>query len=206
MKYLLLFFGLLLLSGCSPKLKRAYGRLSASEKNWVVFHPFKAKEAYYVSKEVEVLIDSIAHVGIIGNDNNGGLLDAFKHSLWMARLTQNIGKNAAKKLGDAHEKGNYKAFKKRQLEDGIMPDKLSSEMDIYNNSIGIKVGDKFKKATHSLLIDKLIDSLYKGKLKILKKDSLGNFLDCHNHILNENKANWYANKCLQPSYFNILLR
>ena len=54
----------------------------------------------------------------IGDDNNGGALDAFKHAFWMARLTQGIGHRASLSLGKAHEKGNYKAFlnQSRQLE------------------------------------------------------------------------------------------
>ena len=63
----------------------------------------------------------------------------------MARLTQGIGRRAAYSLGKAHEKGNYQTFKNRQLEDGILPDKPSSEMDLYNNQIGISIGKRFKK-------------------------------------------------------------
>tara|TARA_R110002073_G_scaffold57778_4_gene146699 strand:+ start:112056 stop:112466 length:411 start_codon:yes stop_codon:yes gene_type:complete len=132
-KQLKVFFLILIFSSCSPKLKQSFSKLSPPEKSWVVFHAFKAKKAYSISLEAERVKDSMNGHASVGSDPNGGKLDAFKHSYWMARLTQNIGKNAAHSLGEAHEKGNYKTYKKRKLEDGFLPDKQSSEMDLFNN-------------------------------------------------------------------------
>ena len=89
MKYFLIIF-FLILTSCSPKLKQSFKKVSKPEKTWVIFHPFKAKRAFLISKEAENVKDSMAFVGSIGKDNNGGQLDAFKHSFWMARL---IAKN-----------------------------------------------------------------------------------------------------------------
>jgi hypothetical protein len=74
-------------------------------------------------------------------------------------------------------------------------------MDLFNNEIGLQVGSSFKKAKRNVLVEKLIDSLEKGKLRILKKDSLGNFLDCqHQKIpLVSLKNKWETKKCLVPS-------
>ena len=55
----------------------------------------------------------------------------------MARLNQEIGKSAARSLGKAHEKDNYRQFKDQLLEDGVFPDKISSEMDLINNNVGL---------------------------------------------------------------------
>jgi len=175
--------------------------LSISERVWVTFHAFKAKNAYLISLEAEKVTDSIKEENSIGVDISGGKLDAFKHSYWMARLTQDLGKNAANSLGEAHEKGNYETYQKRKLEDGFLPDKPSSDMDLFNNQIGIKVGAAFKKAPKKVLIQKLLDSLEKGKLRILSKDKLGNFLDCqHKKIpLDSLKNKWDTKKCLVPS-------
>lgn len=201
MKYLILFFIFLLTSGCSPKLRQSFSKVSSPEKIWIFFHPFKAKKAFLISKETERTKDSIENIGSIGNDNNGGQLDAFKHSFWMARLTQGIGKRAAFNLGKAHEKGNYKTYKKRKLEDGFLPDKQSSEMDLFNNKVGISVGNFNKKTSKQELIQQLLDSLHDGKLRILKKNSSGNFLDCQGKILpmDSLKGKWNTKKCLVPS-------
>ncbi len=198
MKYLVLFFIFLLMNGCSPKLKQSFSNVSSPEKTWVFFHPFKAKKAFLISKETEKVKDSIANVGSIGSDNNGGHLDAFKHSYWMAKLTQGIGKRAAFSLGKAHEKGNYKTYKKRRLEDGFLPDKQSSEMDLFNNVVGIEIGNKNKKASKIILIQQLIDALQKGNMRILSKDSLGYLFDCQGEIIpiDSLKGKWNTRKCL----------
>jgi len=189
----------LLLSACSPNLRQSFSNISSPEKTWVYFHPFKAKKAFLISKEAENTKDSISE--IIGNDNNGGHLDAFKHSYWMARLSQKIGKRAAFSLGKAHEKGNYKTFKKHKKEDGFLPDKQSSEMDLFNNSIGISIGNFNKKTSKQDIIQQLLDSLHAGKLRILRKNSSGIFLDCQGIIIpiDSLKGKWNTKKCLIPS-------
>ncbi|MCF6348941.1 MAG: hypothetical protein L3J20_11685 [Flavobacteriaceae bacterium] len=201
MKSLLLFFIFLLMNSCSPKLRQSFSKVSLPEKTWVIFHPFKAKKAFLISKEAEKIKDSISALKIIGNDNNGGHLNAFKHSYWMARLTQGIGKRAAFSLGKAHEKGNYKTYKKHKLEDGFLPDKQSTDMDLFNNRIGINIGKSNKKTSKKELIQQLLDALHNGELRILKKDSLGNFLDCEYKIipLDSLKGKWDTKKCLIKS-------
>ena len=197
-KYLIL---LILFCNCSTSLKTSYSRLSSAEKTWVVFHPFKAKKAYRISREAEHVKDSIKVLGLVGIDNNGGQLDAFKHAYWMARLTQGIGKRAAYSLGKAHEKGNYQSFQKRRLEDGFFPDRPSTEMDLYNNEVGTSVGTYFKAFPKDSIVLKIIDSVNSGKMKILAKDSNGNFLDCDGKKipLDSLKGKWNTKKCLIPS-------
>jgi len=200
-KLILLIFLLIFSAGCSPTLRQSYSKLSSPEKGWVVFHPFKATKAYGISKETERVKDSIGKVDVIGNDNNGGKLDAFKHSFWMARLTQGIGKRAAMSLGNAHEKGNYTTYKKGSLEDGLSPDKQSTDMDLHNNSVGNAIGIKYKKIPRLKLISVVLDSLQKGSLKILNKNNEGYFLDCNDKIipLDSLKNKWNTRKCLVPS-------
>lgn len=201
MKYFFLFLILLLMSGCSPKLRQSFAKVSKPEKTWIFFHPFKAKKAFLITKEVEKTVDSLRIEKTIGGDINGGHLDAFKHSFWMVQLTHGIGKNAAYRLGKAHEKGNYQTFKKRKREDGIFADKPSSEMDMFNNLIGISIGENNHKRIKRILIQQVLDSLRQGKLKIVSKDSLGNFLDCNRNVipLDSLRHRWETKKCLVPS-------
>jgi len=201
MKYFFWFFILLLFSSCSSKLRQSSYRLSSPEKIWIIIHPFKAKKAYFISLEAEKVKDSIKNYGSIGNDNKGGQLDAFKHSYWMARLSQSIGKRAAFGLGKAHEKGNYNTFKKHKLEDGFLPDKPSSDMDLFNNLVGIDIGNKSKNKSKMEIIQQVLDSLQKGRLRILSKDNLGNFLDCQGKIIRVDslKGKWHTKKCLAPT-------
>ncbi len=135
-KFLLFFLFLIFnLESYSQSKTKQFFKLSTPEKCWVVFHPFKAKRAFYIMQDALKTTDSISKTNLIGNDLNGGQLDAFKHSYWMARSTQKIGGRASIKLGKAHEKGNFRSFKKGKKEDGFLPDQPSSEMDLYNNNM-----------------------------------------------------------------------
>ena len=196
--YLLL---VMTLSSCSSTMKSSYGKLSSAEKTWVLFHPFKAKKAYRISNEALKVKDSIRLANVIGTDGNGGQLDAFKHAYWMARLTQTIGKGAAFRLGKAHERGNYQSFKKRQLEDGFLPDKPSTEMDLYNNQIGILIGQKSRLIHKEVLVETVLVAVKDGEMRILLKDEQGQFLDCNKKRipLDALKGKWDTNKCLVPS-------
>ena len=199
--YGVLGISFMFLFSCSPKLKQSFSKLSKPERTWVTFHPFKAKKAYLISLEAEGVKDSLKVVTIIGTDNNGGQLDAFKHSYWMARLTQGIGKQSAYSLGKAHEKGNYQTYKKRKLEDGLLPDKPATDMDLFNNHVGIRIGRQKDIRSKNKLIQTVLDSVQEGKMRVLLKDSLGNFLDCQQKRipLDSLKHKWNTKKCLVPS-------
>lgn len=192
---------ILLLSGCSTRFTEAYKKLSKPEKSWVLFHPLKAKKAYLISKEVERIKDSIGQTSDIGNDNNGGSLDAFKHSFWMARLTQGIGRRAALSLGKAHEKGNYQTYLMGRKEDGLHPDKPATDMDLHNNLVGVAIGSALENAPVKRIITVVYDSLRSGQLRVLLKDPYGYFLDCDKKRipLDSLKGKWNTSKCLVPS-------
>ena len=201
MKNLLLIFLFIVLASCSPKLKQSFAKLSKPERTWVAFHAFKAKRAYQISLEAEKITDSIKKKNTIGVDISGGKLDAFKHSYWMARLTQGIGKHSTYSLGKAHEKGNYQTYKKRKLEDGLLPDKAATDMDLFNNHVGITIGMHKNIKSKNNLIQTVLDSVKEGKMRVLLKDSLGNFLDCQQKRipLDSLKHKWNTKKCLVPS-------
>ncbi len=182
---------------------QSFKKLSAPEKRWVFFHPIKAKKAAGVTKQVTHDVDSIKQTGFIGKDNNGGALDAFKHSYWMALLTLKIGSKQAKKIGDAHEKGNYLQFKKNKLEDAFLPDSVSSEMDLFNNSVGIHIFGNCKTIDKTTVQKKLLLALKEGKLKMIKKDGQGNFLNCEGEKIDLLiwKKTWGIPKCLVDSFY-----
>jgi hypothetical protein len=181
--------------------KSGFKSLSSPEKCWVLFHPFKAKRAYRISLKAQKVSDSIGKTHTLDQDRNGGQVDAFRHAFWMATLAQKIGRRSAKSLGKAHEKGNYKQFKKKKLEDGALPDQPSSEMDLFNNSIGIAIYKENKKASQKELISSIIKDIQQGNLKTLKKDNNGSYLDCKGNLLSidEYYGKWENSKCLISS-------
>lgn len=180
-------------------------KLSGPIKRWVLFHPFKAKVSLKISNETNKVSDSIRTSNLLDKDPAGGQVDAFRHAYWMARMRQEMGKRAARSLGKAHEKDNYLTYKKLKLEDGVVPDKIASEMDLYNNEEGLKLIRKGSKVSKKGLIYRIINAIRKGEMKIIKKDQKGNFLTCEGEIIpsKELKGKWKNDKCLVPSNQSI---
>jgi len=92
-------------------------------------------------------------------------------------------------------------YKKNKKEDGILPDEISSEMDLYNNNIGLSLISKNSDISKTGLIYRVINAIHEGKMKIIKKDIYGNFLTCENSIISnvDLKGTWKNNKCLVSS-------
>jgi hypothetical protein len=205
MKKVLLFcFILHYYTGYSQSNWQQFKRLSCAEKTWTVLHLFKAKKAYEVAKEAQHVSDSIAKTHLLDGDKSGGQVDAFRHAYWMSRLHQEIGEKAAKSLGKAHEKANYQQYRNSLLEDGEVPDKVSSEMDLYNNDIGLSFTQKGVSHLKDGLIYKIVNAILAGKLKVIKKDSMQNYLTCDDKLISQKelKRKWKNNKCLMDSNYN----
>ncbi|AUC85684.1 hypothetical protein CW731_10475 [Polaribacter sp. ALD11] len=176
-------------------------KLSGPIKRWVLLHPFKAKLSLKISNETNSVADSVRKSHLLDKDAAGGQVDAFRHAYWMARLRQEIGKRAARSLGKAHEKDNYLTYKKLKLEDGVVPDEISSEMDLHNNDEGLKLITKGSEVSKNGLIYRVINAIHQGKMKIIKKNEKGNFLTCEGKIISAKKlkGKWKNEKCLVSS-------
>ncbi len=170
-------------------------------KKWVLLHPFKANRALRISIEANRVSDSIAKTPLLDTDSAGGQVDAFRHAYWMARLNQEIGKCAALSLGKAHERANYRTFKKSQFENNISPDKPSKEMDLFNNKAGLSFTKKGVFRSKNGLIYKIANGILKGDLRIIKKDASGNYLTCDNERIppEELLHTWKNKKCIVSS-------
>ena len=179
-----------------------FKKLSCPEKRWVIFHPFVAKKALKVSLEAREITDEIKQQKLLVGTGNGDQIDAFRHTYWMARLAQEIHWRKANRLGKAHEKGNYQQFKKGKLEDDVLPDKISSEMDLYNNKVGLNLGKLNKEKE---LKNEVLNLVKDGKCKIIKTDAEGNFLDEKNKLipLEELKGKWENRKVLVDSSISL---
>ncbi|MGY5352355.1 DUF6973 domain-containing protein [Wenyingzhuangia sp. IMCC45533] len=188
---------------------KAFKKLSSHEKCWVYFHPFKAKKAYKVSKEVNKTIDSILKVGNMGSHHAGNQLDAFKHAFWMWSLAEKIGYKSAKSLGKQHEKGNYEFHLQHKLEDNTTPDKVSCEMDLYNNNIGLELYQKHKKEKLSKKerIELVKQAVVTGKMRMIYQTRSGVYLDALGRAIPKEKyfGLWENSKCLVPSTSRFLM-
>ena len=175
-------------------------KISTPEKWWAVTHIFKAKKAFLLSKEVRIITQQILQDSILRGTGNGQQIDAFRHTYWMAILTQNIGAKRAYRLGKAHEKGNYRFYKKNRKEDGVIPDFISCKMDLFNNNIGIRIGNYYR---GKVLKQTVIDAVINGKCKTILVDSNGNYLDAQNTIIPKEEllGSWCNKKVLVNSNY-----
>lgn len=175
--------------GCSifaqGNFKKSFRSLSKSERKWVMKNPFHAMEAYKVSKDVFSESKKIAKDNRLDQDPDCGQADAFRHLYWMARLTQKIGGKRAFDLGVAHEKANYEDFLKSEFD---LHDSISCEMDLFNNKIGIAIGERHPDISEDSLKKVVIESILSGKAVIVYKDALGRCLDNNHKVID--KKNW----------------
>ncbi|MBI2723402.1 MAG: hypothetical protein HYX39_14610 [Bacteroidetes bacterium] len=192
-----LFAFLLLLTWLSSAQKR-----SLPEWLWALSHPFAALKVKKISKECyriyttdKIIITELDHF------SNGGKLDAFRHVFFMAAFSQKIKIKKLRKLGKAHEKGNYKQFLKSSVEDGEVPDSLSSVMDLKNNEVGFVNGTENKTVSLENLRSIIITKIKAGEAFIMKRKINGLYIDCSGAIINTAlyKGKWTIPKCLVPS-------
>lgn len=180
MKGLILVLFLFATTGTEAQnLYRRYRNLSRPEKCWVITHPFIAKRALAVSLEAREQTATVKALGVLDTFDHGGRLDAFRHTYWMARLSSLIRPKAARRLGKAHEKGNYLNYRKgKEEEKGMLADSLSCVMDLLNNEYGIQLGRKLRGASASSLSDRVIQAIRNGELKMLLRDKGGRLCTC----------------------------
>ena len=185
----------------SQSPKQQFKKLSCPEKWWVYWHPFVAKKALLISMEARTTSKEMEKDSLLDHDADGGQVDAFRHSYWMARLAQEICWRKALKLGKAHEKGDYIAFKKHELEEGATPDSIAGAMDLYNNKVGIVIGKENKLMSKEELRNLLLQRILNGNMKIIRKDIHGNSLDCEGNIIKMKsyQHTWSVPRCLVDS-------
>ena len=189
-------------SGQEKSLFRSFSQLSRPEKWWVVTHPFIAAKTFRISEQSSDTAQMLVKRDMLDGDIHGGQVDAFKHAFWMAMLVQHIRPAKARKLGKAHEKGDYLNFKQK-LKSGqtTTHDQAATEMDLFNNKKGIEIGLAHKNETVDALRDHVIDAILKGDMMKIRKDQHGNSLSATGDILptSDYKNKWETKRVLVPS-------
>jgi hypothetical protein len=175
-----------------------FGERSRYEKRWAFFHPLAALKVRKIYKLCLPHYEELQKSKALDGYKNGGKLDAFRHVFFMAAFSQKIKIRKLRKLGIAHEKGNYAAFLKDLKEDNELADSLSNEMDLKNNELGFKIGSANKKKDLKDLKDMVIEGIKKGEAFYFKRNSKGDYLTCSGEIINLElyKNKWFIPKCL----------
>lgn len=177
--------------------------LGAAEKWWVITHPFRAGRAFRAMQETRVRVDSLYTTGVFDRWIHGGRLDAYRHTYWMAITGSRVGVRAARRLGRAHERSNYRDYLKGKTEEGILADATATEMDLHNNEAGLLLGMAYRQERISDLHINITELMKSGQLRMLKMDEQGRLLDCQGRVCAryENTANqWKLPVCLIPTF------
>ena len=132
-----------------PNLYDQFQNLTEDEKIYLLKHPFHAS-SIKESKE-KAFAETKKIFGVNGRNDSS---DAFRHCYWSALLSKELGYLNALEFTTAHESSP------------VNP-KNEKEMDLYNNAIGLKIGQN-KDVTDSLSAQ-CMSALKGGKLKVIKK-------------------------------------
>lgn len=170
----LLFVMVANLSGQSVLKK--FKTLPLAEKRWVLFHLRHAKDVYALSIHCKQVSENQCNIQCVDSVSSGGTLDAFRHCFWMANLAQVYSEQFCRRLGQAHEKGNYQYYKKHKLEDNLLPDLASKRMDLFNNEVGIQIGEACQSCSDEELIFKVHDAIQTGQLLVINKTIAGAYV------------------------------
>ncbi len=184
------------------KIKQ-FRKLNFPVKWWAITHPFVVTKAFEISNIAkQAAIQKEKDIDLDG-DYAGGQVDAFRHGYWMSMLSKDIGARKARKLGRAYERSNKIDFKKKILEDRYLPDYMSSEMDLHNNEVGIKIGLENSNITNLDLSLVVKNAVLNGEFVIIKKNKNGEFLNSLNKIIpkDEYYGKWYSPKTIVPSNY-----
>ncbi len=201
---LFIVMGQIRLLGQEGIVKR-FKQMHKAEKYYILFHPAAALKAYPLTVLAQNKTQEMLKDKDLDTDENGGQVDAFRHSFWMALLTQEIGAKKARKLGKAHEKAAYEDYLRLQNEDGVIPDFKASFMDLKNNEEGIHIGEQNPEASPEALTQIIKKEILDGKLWKLKKDANGNYYDHFEKLIpfSEWHGKWVNDKALVPSDFKL---
>jgi len=205
--YFIMFLVLLgmpkIILGQDGRFKK-FKTLSSPEKLWVITHPFIASKALKISEKAREIAQKESGMGVLDNYTNGGKLDAFRHAYWMASLGLTINPRKAIKLGEAHEKGNKRDFKKHRMEDGEIPDLIAVKMDLWNNKIGINIAKRNQGLPEEEIKSLVKEEIKNGNCKIIKKNADGYFVSVDNKIIKDQewKGMWINKRCLVKSNYN----
>lgn len=197
------FIIVFLLLFCAVGLSQpdSFSSLSKYEKRWAFFHPFAALKIKKHKDEMLAIYKEVKEQKTLDIFENGGQLDAFRHVFSMAYLSKFVSTKKLRKLGEAHEKGNYLQYLKGENEHGELPDSLSSVMDLKNNEVGLSLKKEVKQLSIQETKKMVVELVKNGWAIIIKRNSDGLYVDCNGNIITRAPMykRWSWPKCLVQS-------
>jgi hypothetical protein len=181
-------------------------QLSKYEKRWAFWHPFAALKVKKINTRAAIIYNQKDLQLLLDNYGSCGKLDAFRHAFFMAAFARQIKIKKLRKLGLAHERGNYRQFLRSRNEEGELPDSLASVMDLQNNELGFMIGFANKDSSLAALKSLVVHEIIAGKAVIMKRNRKGDYVDCNNVPLEKpaREKKWSQPKCLVASDYRYV--
>ncbi len=197
--FILLFFSQGRLYG-QNKVKEFFS-LSLYERLWVFRYPHYASKAYDISRQAIDIVDSLSVPVLDDTLTCDGVLDAARHTLWMALTVREIGPRAACRLGCAHEIDDYRNHDEPHK---CLHDSVAGYMDIHNNMVGLRIGIALKGASTDTIIWAVLDSLAAGNCVKVLSNNKGEFLDENKDPIpmDQLRGRWNTARVLVPTSLN----
>ncbi len=107
-----------------------------------------------------------------GAGNEGGEVNAFRHTLWQAKVSGDYGESIAKQVGAAHENNPEADTSQRTFDTRASADETT---DLLNNEIGRGIGAENSGDTMLQLADKVLDTFKKDGLYTVTEGKDGKF-------------------------------
>ncbi len=133
-------------------------KLNKEEKQKVVSKPVSAYRAMKIARKITAQGKKIYGNDII--DIDSGTANGYKHTMWNAAMTYEMGSKTAKQFADAHEYGQTGA---------------ATDMDLANNELGRQIGNIYKENEKLMLKNRncTFALVYACENSIQKFDYLG---------------------------------
>ena len=180
--------------------QKVFESMSFKDKVWVIKNYDCVLQVMDISMEVMQVMDSLDKEKYLGGNSEGGKFDAMRHIFWMWSLTNEVGEECSRKLGQIYENYGEYVFYTKELS-GY--DSVGKQMDLFNNELGISLSQR--QISKELIFREIEEILNRGEAKVIKKNQNGESLDVKDEIILENewKSNWNNRRVLVNSNYDF---
>ena len=180
--------------------QKVFESMSFKDKVWVIKNYDCVLQVMDISMEVMQVMDSLDKEKYLGGNSEGGKFDAMRHIFWMWSLTNEVGEECSRKLGQIYENYGEYVFYTKELS-GY--DSVVKQIDLFKNELGISLSQR--QISKELIFREIEEILNRGEAKVIKKNQNGESLDVKDEIILENewKSNWNNRRVLVNSNYDF---
>ena len=95
--------------------QKIFESMSFKDKVWVIKNYDCVLQVMDISMEVMQVMDSLDKEKYLGGNSEGGKFDAMRHIFWMWSLTNEVGEECSRKLGQIYENYGEYVFYTKEL-------------------------------------------------------------------------------------------